>query len=71
MSLEWRKEPPDRPGWWWRRHPDVEGEPPFIEHVWELEREHGGGLYVLDLRVEKFTSSEWAGPIEPPERRGG
>lgn len=66
--LVWRKDPPDKPGWWfWKKSEDGE---PF---VLEVKQRGGGGLEVVwwsgdkELNDPFLAGSLWAGPIEPPE----
>jgi hypothetical protein len=47
----WRQEPPDSPGWWWRWRSDG----PYCFRVTELDIAHGDWACAL-----------WAGPLEPP-----
>lgn len=71
--LTWRKEPPDRGGWWWRLDvsdrdpwPDIvraswdgcDGEILCIEDFYETN---------LSIPASEIRGSLWAGPIEPPE----
>lgn len=64
--LAWRKEPPDRSGWWWMLPPDHE---PIA--ICAMADRHGHVMvsfgsticYVDDKYLAKCL---WAGPIEPP-----
>ena len=51
----WRKEPPDRPGWWWRQVSNEYEGPRVYEITPRLLRER---LW--------HPSGWWAGPLEPP-----
>lgn len=67
--LVWRKEPPDRPGWWWlRRHGnEVSMAMIFWSELNELFSATCHGYYdPVSVSDSWFRDCEWAGPIEPP-----
>lgn len=66
--LVWRKEPPDRHGWWfWKKKNDKE---PVVLEIMQMA---SGKLLVSwwdsdrELTEPMFAESLWAGPIEQPE----
>lgn len=67
--MKWRKEPPDKPGWWWCRAP-VGGA--FIVHCMTFYNESrmlfwdGPKAEYCDTMPEDY---EWAGPIEEPKEK--
>lgn len=67
-ELAWRKEPPDKPGWWLC----TEQIGDFAPYIVPIGSDANGSL--LDdvdnqpVNSDFFGNSLWAGPIEPPPR---
>ena len=64
--MKWRKEPPDKPGWWWMREP---GKSPEIALV-AVASWLGGKLFAITTGAAPpvdTISAEWAGPIKEPQ----
>ena len=67
--MEWTKERPTEPGWYWMRRP---GEDLQVVEV----RQFNGGLKIMnheqpylskDLNDPRLEQAEWAGPLKVPE----
>jgi hypothetical protein len=70
-SLVWRKEPPDKPGYWWllRRDSEVSMAMVFWSDIKKCfftrcDEEYSGSIPVDN---SWFRDCKWAGPIQPPE----
>lgn len=66
--LEWTRQAPQAPGWYWCRN-DISK--PVIENI---KKNHGNGdLYATfmgrNLSVADGSGCEWAGPIPPPKEQ--
>lgn len=61
MSTLWRRTPPDRPGWWWKRIVAPEGGicGPWVQEVVDVKDE---GFHL----GEGYGKYEWLGPIPEP-----
>ncbi|GBF40666.1 putative orphan protein [Leptospira johnsonii] len=62
--MKYTKEIPVKPGWYWRRNPDM----PRLRRIVEVERHQGqycAMINGLPFLLEK--GFEYAGPIEEPE----
>lgn len=61
--LQWTREPPTKPGWYWRRHPMGATWAVFCDEVYQ----HRGQLCRMgDIDVTASPDCEWAGPIPEP-----
>lgn len=70
--LEWTKEKPKAPGWYWCRVPGM----PEAEEIYQFAEDENGNLfepaeYEDDItNLSEFNPNcEWAGPIPPPKEQ--
>lgn len=65
--MEWTKEKPKEPGYYWARDTTRLHVPPIVCRV----RQQSDGKMVVsyenaDYSIEEIDCTEWQGPIEPP-----
>ena len=72
--MNWTKEPPSAPGWYWWRH-RLNSQPEITEinfRFYDAKQtpgafDHDGTWQPFCLLGREYTDCEWSGPLEPPE----
>lgn len=68
-ELTWRKEPPDKPGWWWCDPVSSSVEClEVFQDVGELYVNDPGAMMCMPVGADFYANCKWAGPIEPPKQ---
>jgi len=65
--MKWRKEPPDKPGWWWLKRIGDDA-PEVVLLAWADWQKR---FYCISTSgsppLDRVNAESWSGPIEEPQ----
>lgn len=66
--MKWRKEPPDKPGWWWLKRIGDDAAPEVVLLAWADWQKR---FYCISTSgsppLDSVNAESWSGPIEEPQ----
>jgi hypothetical protein len=71
--MKWTREPPTKPGWYWYKHYNYEGEQHDVVVIMQNKKHLYANLMQIHLGrrklsefIKSFHVKAWAGPIQEP-----